>query len=310
MFPAKLFLPGGLVLNINGTYIFLLLPFPVLIIGLNNQYLGYDEIFSATYSVQSLFDVIISTLRFDAHPPLYYLQLHIWGMISQKTSWLLLNSMFFTVLSIFSIFYISQRLLCESSAAIAAALYGIMPATVLYAHTLRMYAMLTFLAIWIAFFTRRLSVEPQGRHSAVLLVVAGTAASYSHATGILIAAYGGIYGLLLIIEHHPPIDICRRWLAANVVIATISVPAVADSIVRSTAAKMPAFNDLTDTLVYLFAGAIKAHMAVAPFTLMLCTAVTIGGVLDRRTRALALAFLVFPFGTAFFHQPPRATHLA
>src|SRR4051812_39175775 len=41
--------------------------------------LWLDEVWSATFAVQSLPDVIIATLRFDAHPPLYYLQLWLWS---------------------------------------------------------------------------------------------------------------------------------------------------------------------------------------------------------------------------------------
>src|SRR5689334_5094875 len=37
--------------------------------------LWLDEVWSATFAVQSPLDVIVATLRFDPHPPFYYLQL-------------------------------------------------------------------------------------------------------------------------------------------------------------------------------------------------------------------------------------------
>src|SRR5690348_7298504 len=50
--------------------------------------LWLDEVWSATFAVQPFIDVVIATLRFDPHPPLYYLQLWVWASISHSTLWL------------------------------------------------------------------------------------------------------------------------------------------------------------------------------------------------------------------------------
>src|SRR5437763_317182 len=59
---------------------------------IEHETLWTDEVFPATFAVQPIFELFIANLRFDAHPPLYHLQLHLWALISQSTDWLYLNS--------------------------------------------------------------------------------------------------------------------------------------------------------------------------------------------------------------------------
>src|SRR5271170_2196023 len=77
--------------------------------------LWFDEVWSATFAVQPLADVVIATLRFDPHPPLYYLQLHFWATISHSTGWLFANSVAWSWLSVASLFYVARTLLSEST---------------------------------------------------------------------------------------------------------------------------------------------------------------------------------------------------
>src|SRR5437588_10340003 len=75
--------------------------------------LWLDEVWSATFAVQSPFDVIIATLRFDPHPPFYYLQLWLWATISHSTFWLFANSLFWSWLAVLSLYYVTRQLISQ-----------------------------------------------------------------------------------------------------------------------------------------------------------------------------------------------------
>ena len=50
------------------------------IVALGREGLWMDEIYSATFAAMPFVDMLVAVLRFDVHPPLYYLQLGIWGI--------------------------------------------------------------------------------------------------------------------------------------------------------------------------------------------------------------------------------------
>src|SRR5262249_39817860 len=70
------------------------------VISLNHERLWTDEVFSVTYAVQPIVDLIISVLRFDTHLPVYYLQLHFWGWVSTSTFWFYINSLLWSWLAV------------------------------------------------------------------------------------------------------------------------------------------------------------------------------------------------------------------
>src|SRR5437763_1150451 len=96
-----------------------------------NDRLWLDEVWSATLAVQPLFDLIVATLRFDPHPPLYYIQLHIWATFSHSTVWLFVNSAIWSGLSIISLWIVARKLLSDRLALIATVLFTVMPAAVM-----------------------------------------------------------------------------------------------------------------------------------------------------------------------------------
>ena len=43
-----------------------------------------DEFIAATHAMRPFWQVLIDTVRNDVHPPLYFLQLHAWSLVSQS----------------------------------------------------------------------------------------------------------------------------------------------------------------------------------------------------------------------------------
>ncbi|MEO8301333.1 MAG: hypothetical protein ABI608_06050, partial [Rhizomicrobium sp.] len=42
-----------------------------------------DEIIAATHAMQPFWRLLINIVRNDVHPPLYFLQLHVWSLLSE-----------------------------------------------------------------------------------------------------------------------------------------------------------------------------------------------------------------------------------
>ncbi len=78
---------------------------------LDNTWLWYDEIFGATFAAQSLFDATIAAVRFDIHPPVWVQQLQIWSQAGLSDTWLLSNSICWSIVAIVSLFVASRRIL-------------------------------------------------------------------------------------------------------------------------------------------------------------------------------------------------------
>ncbi|MCW5672388.1 MAG: hypothetical protein KIT86_22235 [Hydrogenophaga sp.] len=112
--------------------------------------LWFDEIFGASYVNLPLLDVVIAVLRFDIHPPLYYLQLNAWGLLSKQDTWLLLNSVFWSLASIAVVYLGVAARAGRSAALLAAAFTALLGSEIYYASDLRMYAILgcNVLLLW------------------------------------------------------------------------------------------------------------------------------------------------------------------
>src|SRR5262249_8607889 len=125
------------------------------VISLNHERLWTDEVFSVTYAVQPIVDLIISVLRFDTHLPVYYLQLHFWGWVSTSTFWFYINSLLWSWLAVVALWRCAYTFVPPNSALLAALLFAVMPIGVIWAHTLRMYGMIGFFAILACLFCHR-----------------------------------------------------------------------------------------------------------------------------------------------------------
>ena len=111
-----------------------------------------DEIYGVTYTQLPFWQVIVAVLRFDIHPPLYYLQLKLWSELGHSDVWLALNAVMWSIATVVLVYFATLRRWGQQAALAAMALCAVIGGEVFYAHELRMYSMLSALVLlsWMA----------------------------------------------------------------------------------------------------------------------------------------------------------------
>jgi mannosyltransferase len=165
--------------------------------------LWLDEVFSAKMAGTPLKDLLLAVPRFDTHPPLYYLQLHFWALISQTDSWLILNSALLDVLAILSLCYVISRIYDRATGLWVGAVYAVLPLNIFFASNVRMYAMFFLLIIWLWYFlelrVRRGHASLWQRLGTMLL---GLAATLTHGLGFFVVFFVYFQSVVRIDTHH------------------------------------------------------------------------------------------------------------
>ena len=153
---------------------------------LGAQSLWFDELISVITSRTSLAETLRISSAID--PPLYYLLLHFWLMVSQNDGWIRALSAVAGIATIPVIYFLARQLFESRVATIAAFIFTVAPLQLFYAQEARMYSLLIFfssLAIWT--YVR----AQHNRHLIdwVLWSIATILAFYSHIfAGMLLAA--------------------------------------------------------------------------------------------------------------------------
>jgi mannosyltransferase len=284
-------------------------------VNLEHEQLWTDEIFSATFAVQPLIELIIANLRFDAHPPLYHLQLHLWSLISQSTLWLYINSLAWSWLAVLVLWRCSQDFLAPIAVVVATALFAAMPVGVEWAHNLRMYGMLAFISILIWFFCYRFFTQQTFKKSGVIVAVLMLITAYSHVGGLLILGYAGVYSVCIILQNRP--DRVRIWWWGKMYVVTglLVLPAAINLLARDTliSAPLPTPAVLVHSLAYLIAGPATRYGWMYPVVSICGIFIIIGFLADPKIRALFISFVATPIVLAilvsFLIQPMWITRM-
>lgn len=154
---------------------------------LHDPSLWLDEVFSAQLAQSPLLDLILAVPRFDTHPPLYYIQLHLWALMGSGDGWLILNSVLLDLLVMGSLFVTLRRIFDPVVALFAVAVWAVLPLAMFFAGNLRMYPMLYLLAIWLWYvLERRVRGEPGLRVATILL---GLGVTLTHGLGFFVAFF-------------------------------------------------------------------------------------------------------------------------
>ncbi|WP_382324575.1 hypothetical protein ACFJGX_18540 [Hydrogenophaga sp. UC242_50] len=246
--------------------------------------LWYDEIFGASYVNLNPLDVVVAVMRFDIHPPLYYLQLNAWGVFSKQDTWLLLNSVFWSLGSIVVVYLGVAARAGRRAALLAAAFTALLGSEIYYASDLRMYAMLgcNVLLLWYCV-DQWLLHGRRGHWWAMCLLVLSLSMLHS----IAFIAVGSVLCYTLI----------RCWVAGERrrlkpllgfigISGVLLLPWLANASFRSVShTRMPSFDSVAQTLggwlLGYFPGATTTQYAVAA------------------ALVLALVFYLLVFGSAY-----------
>lgn len=259
--------------------------------------LWMDEVFSASFANLSLPDMLVAVTRFDVHPPLYYLQLKVWRLISPEDHWLLLNSVLWSAVTPALVFYGVRRYAGGLFALLAMALVAVSGSEILYANELRMYAMITAMVVLAWLLAERWIHDDGARNSTWLLVIIAVLASLHGAAFVPVSAVI-LYAISQSLLHHKLV----RWKPVLTLLLgslLIFVPFLLNASVRSLShLTTPGMADVVRTVSgwLLGYGALELSFGVRAFTFgalvaMMLTVMCFG---DRRARLLMGCFVVWP----------------
>lgn len=267
---------------------------------LSTKSLWYDELQSVTYAHLPLADLLASVQRFDPHPPLYYLQLHLWMAAGVTDYWIKLNSVFWSLLTIAALYVVLSRIFDESVGILAAFFYTIFPFSVAYAQEARMYTQIIFLSIGLLYFTHHFLVGQHPWRTGGGLVVVTTALLYSHGAAFLSLFSGATYVVAYVLTSRQ--RAARRWqrlaqwLLLQGVIILLYLPWLAHAYAITVSHTLkPDVESVFRTLSILLLG-----FGSLPFWLQLSAIMLTVGLMalllryDRASRALILAFIIVP----------------
>jgi mannosyltransferase len=212
-----------------------------------NQGFWEDEIIAVTHAVQPLPHFFVNIARNDVHPPLYFLQLHFWALVSHADLWFMANSVALGLLAMASLWIVLRRAGDNTLAWTATAFLAVLPAGLWMSQEVRPYAWLSILFIWAYAFAVKSFSQPQTNfRSYIILTLLCLAIIYSHAIGFYAVLFNGLFGFgLLIGRNASP----REFLACIRIYglaAAASVPVMVTNLLHD--ANLP---DATGALAYL-----------------------------------------------------------
>jgi len=111
--------------------------------GITRQDLWLDEAFSTYVAAHQFPQILTFITGSDAHPPLYYLVLHVWMLLGQSVLILRLLSVLASVGSVLLTYDLGRRLASQTAALVAASLMSVSAFQVWYGQEVRMYAWTT-----------------------------------------------------------------------------------------------------------------------------------------------------------------------
>jgi len=172
--------------------------------------LWMDEVFSASFANLNPLEIIIAVLRFDIHPPFYYLQLKLWSLPSVSDFWLLANSIAWSLGTLIIAAYGAYRLSGARAALLTAALLAVTGSEIYYATELRMYAMISCLTV-IGWIRADIWATQPTRSNAVWLVgILGILAA-SHSSSFIPVSSVMMYALLNYWQRFGWRSLLRTW---------------------------------------------------------------------------------------------------
>jgi len=152
------------------------------LINIGVEELWYDEILGLhiSYYSKDIFE-ILQYSKETFYTPLYYLLMGPWlSLIGLSTFGARFFSVFFSVATIYSVYFIGRKFFLKNIALIAALLATISPLQIEYGQEARPYALLGFLGIWALYFFIAFIRQPERQGNLICLSVINLIGVYTH----------------------------------------------------------------------------------------------------------------------------------
>jgi len=179
-----------------------------------------DEGYSMAVARHTVSFITEFTGRYDAHPPLYYLILHLWlGAFGAGVEQGRVLSAVCGVATVVALYGLVRTLYDRSTAACAALLLAVSPVALWFSIEIRMYAMAGMFALLALLFLVR--APAQGRWWPWLTYAACAAAAfYTDYSATYVLAAGALSALLMA----PTRRLAVRWLTSQVLLSVLVAP--------------------------------------------------------------------------------------
>lgn len=191
-----------------------------------------DEVFGASYVNLSLKEVVIAVMRFDAHPPLYYLQLKVWSVLGNDDTTLIANSIFWSLATVLAVYWGARKYFGAAAGLGAMAVCAVLGSEIYYANELRMYALISFMTVAGWLLAGRLMQGYRRADIAALVLLLGAMGAVHAAAFLPISAillYACPWG-----KWQQARPFFWRWLLACVLVGLLILPWVINTSLRST----------------------------------------------------------------------------
>lgn len=278
--------------------------------GISVPVIWYDEAFSVLLSERTPGLIWATTAR-DVHPPLYYLILHYWTLLSGNTALALRSlSAVADVGTLVLCLKLMSLLATRRATCFAGLMLVLLPLSVRYSQEVRMYTLLGF---WLMAATVALvcwSRRPQSKRYAVLYVLLMACAFYTHYFAALCVLVHWLYWSGMGSGESVALPV-RRWLLANVAIVAVYLPWLPwliDQLGRMNGLEWVApttwemFPELVSRCVLMVSatgGGLWWALLISASMLACCWLALRQGRADRRSTLLLVAYFFVPAITVF-----------
>lgn len=251
-----------------------------------------DEIWAATNANGNLLTSLAFTLRWDVHPPVYYLFVTLWAFFSKSDAWLLASSAFTHAATVVLVLIYVEKRLNLLSKVLLAVLVLVCPILFDYSDSLRMYSLISMLSVGLLLVCDRFiqTQDFQKKHLFYYFVIA-CLLSYSHVLGILFVFFHFLFVSVSLLEKRA-LAKAFKWCIFNGCIASLAAPALLNSFVRSVAhASAPSLKHTLHSVGLLFFGNTVSTFVGASVIF----ALIILSCLASKTRKLCIIYVISPF---------------
>lgn len=208
--------------DVLGLVILFVAALAVRLYGLGSESIWLDEATSVVLAKMSI-PGLIEWTAVDIHPPLYYMLLHFWLALGDGEVQVRLLSVVFGTCSVGVLYLLCRRLFNRWLAFSAALLLVASPLHVWYSQETRMYALLTLLALLMAYFMARALLDRK-RWAWVAYLVCAIAALYTHYYAFFVLLFLNVVALYLLWRGLIDGRAFWRWVALQTVAGVAFLP--------------------------------------------------------------------------------------
>jgi uncharacterized membrane protein len=276
------------------------------LLGLNRRGLWYDELLSANFAAHGPVASLLTVLRFDVHPPLYYLQLGLWTLLGRGDVWLMANSILWSVAAAVLLGLGVARRHGRAAGWWAGLLLAAAPGALAYADQVRMYPMMTALivAVW---YTQARWLDRPGWRGALVLLAAELGMIYCQTVGVVLLCGCVALGAWRVLRGGDARRV-RAWIAVQVAAGLGALPVLFVDVSRNVGhIPRAGLSDMLGTWTFLSSGgcvardyALSCGLGVGPLTttagLAFAALIVAIAVVSPRQRVEIGALVALPLG--------------